>query len=57
MYSRLAPKILPVSLSQAKSFPGLWLKFTIAGTVAIGISYLSRRYFEEPFLRLKDKFT
>ena len=31
-----------------------WAKMLIAGTAAIVVSYLSRRYFEEPFLRLKD---
>ena len=33
----------------------VWLRMLIVGTVAIGIAYLSRRYFEEPFLRLKDR--
>jgi peptidoglycan/LPS O-acetylase OafA/YrhL len=32
-----------------------WAKMLIAGTAAIVVSYLSRRYFEEPFLRLKDR--
>jgi peptidoglycan/LPS O-acetylase OafA/YrhL len=32
-----------------------WAKMLIAGTAAIVASYLSRRYFEEPFLRLKDR--
>jgi peptidoglycan/LPS O-acetylase OafA/YrhL len=54
-YDRFMPRVLPKSLSQPNSWPGLWLRFAIAGAVAVGISYLSRRYFEEPFLRLKDK--
>jgi len=33
-----------------------WLAFTIAATAAIVFSYLSRWYFEEPFLRLKDRW-
>ena len=33
----------------------VWLRMVIVSTVAIGIAYLSRRYFEEPFLRLKDR--
>jgi peptidoglycan/LPS O-acetylase OafA/YrhL len=33
-----------------------WLPFTVAGTAAIVFSYLSRWYFEEPFLRLKDRW-
>ena len=32
-----------------------WAKMLIAGTASIIVSYLSRRYFEEPFLRLKDQ--
>jgi peptidoglycan/LPS O-acetylase OafA/YrhL len=32
-----------------------WTRFAIAGTVAIAAAYLSRRYFEEPFLRLKGR--
>jgi peptidoglycan/LPS O-acetylase OafA/YrhL len=43
-YSRWAPKVLPVSLNQPNSWPGLWLRFAIAGAVAVGIAYLSRRY-------------
>jgi peptidoglycan/LPS O-acetylase OafA/YrhL len=32
-----------------------WSRMVIAGTAAIVVAYLSRRYFEEPFLRLKDR--
>ena len=31
------------------------VRFLIAGSLAIGLAFLSRRYFEEPFLRLKDR--
>jgi peptidoglycan/LPS O-acetylase OafA/YrhL len=31
-----------------------WARMLLAGTAAIAIAYLSRRYFEEPFLRLKN---
>jgi peptidoglycan/LPS O-acetylase OafA/YrhL len=47
-------------------FPGLFpshgrfgvmtLRFVIAGGVAILVAAISRRYFEEPFLRLKERF-
>jgi peptidoglycan/LPS O-acetylase OafA/YrhL len=33
-----------------------WSRMVIAGAAAVGIAYLSRRYFEEPFLRLKDRW-
>jgi peptidoglycan/LPS O-acetylase OafA/YrhL len=31
------------------------LKFALAGGCAVGTAYLSRKYFEEPFLRIKDR--
>jgi len=34
---------------------GLSIRFLICGGIAVGIAYLSRRYFEEPFLRLKSR--
>jgi hypothetical protein len=33
------------------------LRFAIAGTLATTIAAFSRKYFEEWFLRLKDKWT
>lgn len=56
-YDRLAARFTPRFLTSLSSWESLWLRFAIAGSVAIGISYLSRRYFEEPFLRLKQRFT
>jgi len=32
------------------------LLFVIAAGIAVAIAYLSRWYFEEPFLRLKHRF-
>jgi peptidoglycan/LPS O-acetylase OafA/YrhL len=57
MYDRVMPRLLPPSLIGSNLWGLVWLRFTIAATVAVGVSYLSRRYFEEPFLRLKDKLT
>jgi peptidoglycan/LPS O-acetylase OafA/YrhL len=34
---------------------GLSIRLLICGGIAVGIAYLSRRYFEEPFLRLKSR--
>lgn len=34
---------------------GLSIRFLICGGIAVGIAYLSRRFFEEPFLRLKSR--
>jgi peptidoglycan/LPS O-acetylase OafA/YrhL len=33
----------------------LWLRTAVVCIAAIAVSWLSRRYFEEPFLRLKDR--
>jgi peptidoglycan/LPS O-acetylase OafA/YrhL len=33
----------------------VWARMLIAGTGAVVVAHLSRRYFEEPFLRLKDR--
>ncbi|HEV3218394.1 MAG TPA: acyltransferase [Candidatus Acidoferrales bacterium] len=35
----------------------IWLAFVPSLFAAVAISYLSRRFFEEPFLRLKDKLS
>jgi len=32
----------------------VFLRFALAGAGAIAVAYLSRKYFEERFLRLKD---
>jgi peptidoglycan/LPS O-acetylase OafA/YrhL len=56
-YNRFAPEVLRQSLQEVNSWPGLWLRFAIAGAAAVGVSYLSRWYFEERFLRLKERFT
>jgi peptidoglycan/LPS O-acetylase OafA/YrhL len=37
------------------TLPGLFLRFAVSLAVATLIAWLSRRYFEEPFLRLKDR--
>jgi len=34
---------------------GLSIRLLICGGIAVGIAWLSRRYFEEPFLRLKSR--
>jgi len=37
------------------SFSLMCLRFGIAGAIAVGIAFLSRKYFEEQFLRLKER--
>jgi peptidoglycan/LPS O-acetylase OafA/YrhL len=38
------------------SFGLVLARFAAGASLAVGVAYLSRWYFEEPFLRLKDKF-
>ena len=42
---------------QVDSFLGLTLRFLIVSGVSVGIAYLSRRQFEDRFLRLKERFS
>jgi peptidoglycan/LPS O-acetylase OafA/YrhL len=37
-------------------FSILLLRFTIAGGIAVALATFSRKYFEEPFLRMKDRW-
>jgi len=41
----------------ADPFLGLWFRFVLVGCISVGVAYLSRRQFEDRFLRLKDRFT
>ena len=45
----------PSLRSAERNFGLMLIRFLIAGTLAVTIAYLSRRYFEEPFLRLKER--
>lgn len=56
-YDRLILWLKPAALVSLNNWESMWVRFLIAGLAAIGTSYLSRLYFEEPFLRLKNKFT
>jgi peptidoglycan/LPS O-acetylase OafA/YrhL len=38
-------------------FEYVWFRFLVGSSLAIAASYLSRWYFEEPFLRLKSRIT
>jgi peptidoglycan/LPS O-acetylase OafA/YrhL len=42
---------------QIDTFQGLTIRFLVVGATAVIFSYLSRRFFEDPFLRLKDRWT
>lgn len=54
-YDRMMPKIWP-AISDAHGHFGLMVvRFLTAGTLAVGLSTVSRRYYEDPILRLKDR--
>ncbi len=54
MYDRLCRHYLPQLMPTNGHFALVLLRFILAGGGAIGVAYLSRRFFEERFLRLKD---
>ncbi len=54
MYDRICRHYLPQLVPSNFHFELVLLRFLVAGGGAIGVAYLSRRFFEEKFLRLKD---
>jgi len=57
MYDRVCARYWPGLVPSDERFELVLLKFALAGGVAVGVAYLSRKYFEERFLRLKDRLT
>jgi peptidoglycan/LPS O-acetylase OafA/YrhL len=55
MYDRLCLHYWPIFIPSSDHFELVLLRFSVAGGSAIGVAYLSRKYFEERFLRLKDR--
>jgi peptidoglycan/LPS O-acetylase OafA/YrhL len=56
LYDHLCRNVFPNLQPTDGHFNLVVLRFVITASVAIGISYLSRKYFEERFLKLKDYF-
>jgi len=56
MYDKLCRIFWPSLQPTSDHFGLIVLRFFLAGGAAIGLAYLSRKYFEERFLRLKDRF-
>lgn len=56
-YNRLIMRWRPEFAMRVNPFAGLWLCFLVAGSLSVLLAFLSRRYFEEPFLRLKNRWT
>ena len=53
LYDRWVGRLWPSLLPRSYRFDLVLLRFAVAGAVAVGISYLSRKYFEQKFLALK----
>jgi peptidoglycan/LPS O-acetylase OafA/YrhL len=54
MYDRICLRFWPSLIPSNERFELVLVKSAVAGGLAIGAAYLSRKYFEERFLRLKD---
>src|SRR5580693_6807900 len=55
IYNRICLRYWPWLVPSNNHFELVLLKFAVAGGFAVGAAYLSRKYFEEPFLRIKDR--
>ena len=56
IFDAMARRYFPVLAPEHLTFPLASLRFSLVAAVAIGSAWLSRWYFEERFLRLKDRF-
>jgi len=54
MYDRICRNYFPQLIPSNGRFALVLLRFILAGSAAVAVAYLSRRFFEERFLRLKD---
>jgi peptidoglycan/LPS O-acetylase OafA/YrhL len=57
IYDKILRYYWPQLLPADGHFELVVIRFLVAGGAAVGLAYLSRRYFEEAFLRMKDRFT
>jgi hypothetical protein len=55
MYDKAIGRYWPALTPAADHFELVFLRFVLAGGFAIGMAYVSRRYFEEKFLKLKGR--
>jgi len=56
IYDRVCGRRFPQLAASPGHFALIFLRFALAGGSAVAIAYLSRKYFEERFLRLKNSF-
>ncbi len=55
VYESLCRRYCAGLLPSADHFELVLLRFVVAGGLAVGVAYLSRKYFEETFLQLKSR--
>ena len=56
-YDSLGRRFWPAHQPTSEHFGLVLIRFVIAGGAAVALAYVSRVYFEENFLRLKDRWT
>jgi peptidoglycan/LPS O-acetylase OafA/YrhL len=56
MYDQATRRFWPSLQPSVGRFDMIALRFVVVSAAAVGLSYLSREYYEEWFLRLKDRF-
>lgn len=57
LYDAFTARFVPAIVAHDGSFSTILLRFLVASGASIAFAYLSRRYFEEPFLALKDRLS
>ena len=57
IYDKLLMHYRPQWLPSDGHFGLVVMRFLVAGSAAVGLAFLSRRYFEESFLKLKNRLT
>ena len=57
LYDLLVDRFWPGLKPTAEHFRLVCVRFVIVGAASTGLAYLSRKYYEERFLRLKDRFS
>ena len=57
LFDSAASRFFPALAGQALPFASICLRFAVVAAVTVVVAWISRWYFEEPFLRLKARFT
>lgn len=55
-YDLIMHKLWPKFATSSGHFGLMTARFAVCGLVATGLAFVSRRYFEQPFLRMKGRF-